>query len=81
MGIPNTLPEQQGDPGGESLVISPSRPCEDELVRQWRQARCERMGYEEAAASALAFDLTVDLHLLERLLAAGCSHELARRIV
>ena len=73
--------DTRGSEGDEPMLVSPARPCEDELVRAWRVGRAERLGYVQAEAEAIALDLTIDLHLLERLLKRGCNPELALRIV
>ncbi len=73
--------DARGSEGDEPVAVSPARPCEDELVRAWRQERAERLGYVQADTETIALDLTIDLHLLERLLSGGCAPELALRIV
>ncbi len=73
--------DTRGSEGDEPMLVSPARPCENELVRAWRRERAERLGYVRAEAETIALDLTIDLHLLERLLRGGCAPELALRIV
>lgn len=61
-------------------------------VLQWRTARAIAQGFGEEDATVIAADVLIvgetreedsgiDLHLVDRLLEAGCPHELARRIV
>ena len=73
--------DTRGAEGDEPMLVSPARPCEDELVRLWRAEFAARLGYDQAEAEAIALDLTIDLHLLRRLLRSGCAPELALRIV
>jgi len=54
---------------------------EIERIEQWRAEALERAGYEPRAAAELASRLDIDLHLASDLLAAGCSEELALKIL
>jgi hypothetical protein len=54
---------------------------EIERIEQWRAEALERAGYEPHAAAELAARLDIDLHLASDLLAAGCSQELALKIL
>ncbi len=65
----------------EATVEVVEAPSEDERVIAWRQERIVRMGYGDDEAASLASESSVDLHYLEGLLVAGCSLELAKRIV
>jgi hypothetical protein len=49
-------------------------------IRHWRRERFMGLGFSHADASALAKS-DADLHLTGDLLAAGCAHEIAFRIV
>ena len=52
-----------------------------ERVEQWRAEALERVGYDAAAAAALAARHDVDLHLAIELLENGCPLETALRIL
>lgn len=54
---------------------------EVELVVTWRADQLELAGYGAAAAAELAGRVDVDLHVATGLLAAGCSAELALKIL
>jgi GrpB-like predicted nucleotidyltransferase (UPF0157 family) len=47
----------------------------------WRMEQLLSAGYKHVIADALAADPRVDLHLACDLVAGGCSHDLAYRIV
>ena len=57
------------------------RPSEGERVLLWRAEELERAGYSAAAASALAAQGDVDLHVALQLAKNGCSHSTALRIL
>ncbi len=54
---------------------------EDERVLLWRVDALERAGYDEEAAVALALRRDVDLHWAIELVARGCPHATAVRIL
>ena len=54
---------------------------EVELVVTWRADQQELAGFGAAAAAELAGRVDVDLHVATGLLAAGCSAELALKIL
>lgn len=58
-------------------------PDETEVARiiRWRRAELERAGYDKLAATTIAMDTEVDLHLATDLLRRGCSPKLALRIL
>ena len=54
---------------------------ESERVERWRVEELERAGYDAAQAQVFARRPEVDLHLAVDLVARGCAHELALRIL
>ncbi len=57
-------------------------PSEDEIaVLMWRFERLVEVGYPLEIAQTVAFRTDVDLHYARRLVMAGCSPELAARIL
>jgi hypothetical protein len=54
---------------------------ENEVIEAWRAEELERAGYPAQAAAQIAIRQDIDLHRAIDLLAAGCSVELALRIV
>ena len=54
---------------------------EIERIERWRAEALERAGYDAPAARELAARLDVDLHRATDLLLAGCSQDLALRIL
>jgi hypothetical protein len=58
-----------------------TKDTEQEKIERWRAAELERAGYDAGAARLLAGRADVDLHHAIDLLRAGCSHELALRIL
>jgi len=54
---------------------------EDERVILWRVDMLERAGYDDEAAVTLALRRDVDLHLAVELVARGCPHATALRIL
>ena len=58
-----------------------TKDTEQEKIERWRAAELERAGYDTGAARLLAGRADVDLHHAIDLLRAGCSHELALRIL
>lgn len=57
------------------------RLSEGERVLLWRAEELERAGYSVAAASALAAQRDVDLHVALELPKNGCPHSTALRIL
>ena len=53
---------------------------EETRVRRWRRSQFIALGFSASDASALT-KAPVDLAEVRRLVAAGCPHEVARRIV
>jgi hypothetical protein len=49
-------------------------------VRRWRFEQFIELGFSESASATLA-EAHVDLSLVRRMMAAGCPHETASRIV
>jgi hypothetical protein len=54
---------------------------ETERVESWRAQELERAGYSRRDSAQLAQRFDVDLHFAVELVARGCSHELAMRIL
>jgi hypothetical protein len=52
---------------------------EDDAVLSWRFDQLCLLGFEDVEAVFLAYS-ELDLHLLRRLVAAGCPHQLAVKI-
>jgi hypothetical protein len=65
-------PEDEDDVRGSSEI---------ERVYSWRQSRLAALGVTREAAMLLAADTRLDVHELERLLAAGCPLATALRIL
>ena len=57
------------------------RETEDDRVLQWRIDRLLEAGYSGEAALIIALDNRIDLHRATGLLAAGCAHDTALRIL
>lgn len=53
---------------------------EEERLIRWHRDRLIALGWPKADADNLAREFDVDLHLLEQLLARGCTREQAWRI-
>jgi hypothetical protein len=53
----------------------------NERVLFWRAEVLERAGYEDGAVVQLAARADIDLHLAVKLVARGCPHETALRIL
>ncbi len=64
----------------EDVVVEELRAGEDERVLDWRFDAFERAGFNPIAALALASS-GVDHHSAASLLANGCSHDAALRIL
>ena len=73
---PFELAQPPAYPGGAD-----NRPSEAERVCAWRLERARRQGFRPAVAEEVAGESRLDLHDLDRLLGAGCRHELALRIL
>jgi hypothetical protein len=54
---------------------------ETELVEAWRAEQLEMAGYGAQDALQLAMRFDVDLHIAVGLVARGCPHELALKIL
>jgi hypothetical protein len=54
---------------------------EHERIERWRLEGLERAGYSPEEAARLAANPEVDLHGAIELLARGCDHQLALRIL
>ena len=63
--------------------VDDGRGAEDEQVRItcWRVERLVAAGYDGETALAIGIDFSIDLHAAIDLLRAGCSPELAGRIL
>lgn len=61
---------------GEELVLG-----EEERVILWRVDVLEKAGYDEEAVVALALRRDIDLHRAVELIARGCPHGTALRIL
>ena len=65
----------------EPVLIQRPRGSENERVLDWRFDVLEEAGFNPVAALALANLQSIDLHVAVGLLANGCSHDTARRIL
>ena len=65
---------------GERAEAKRSGLPEETRVRRWRRSQFIALGFNASDASALT-KAPVDLAEVRRLVAAGCPHEVARRIV
>jgi len=65
----------------EPVLIQRPRGSENERVLDWRFDVLEEAGFNPVAALALANLQSIDLHVAVGLLANGCSHETALRIL
>ena len=54
---------------------------EVERIEQWRAEELERAGYSVRVAARIAARHDVDLHTAVDLVASGCPHELALKIL
>lgn len=72
-------------PGPNTWVKMPATEVtpfdEYAVIRAWRALELERAGYPAEAAAEIADRYDIDLHRAVDLLGAGCSVELALRIV
>ena len=57
------------------------RETEDDRVLQWRVGRLLEAGYSGEAALIIGLDHGIDLHRATGMLAAGCPHDTALRIL
>ena len=73
---PSAAEEQGVD---QTLILRP-RGSEDERVLDWRFDALEQAGFNPIAALALA-ESSVDHHAAANLLASGCPHDTALRIL
>ena len=65
----------------DSLDLSDDRPeTEADKVERWRISVCLDLGYDTETALSIAVS-DADIHVLAKLIADGCSLELAARIV
>lgn len=69
---------EHGSP--DETLVTDTREGEAERVREWRLDRATRQGYDAETAARIAGDGSVDQHLIDRLLGAGCTPELALRV-
>lgn len=65
---------------GERAKLKRSGLAEATRVRRWRRSQFIALGFSASDASALT-KAPVDLGEVRRLVAAGCPHDVARRIV
>jgi hypothetical protein len=65
---------------GERAEAKPSGLPEETRVRRWRRSQFIALGFSANDASALT-KAPVDLAEVRRLVAAGCPHDVARRIL
>ena len=65
---------------GDRAEAKPSGLPEETRVRRWRRSQFIALGFSANDASALT-KAPVDLAEVRRLVAAGCPHDVARRIV
>jgi len=65
---------------GERAETRRSGPPEATRIRRWRRSQLIALGFSASAASELT-KAPVDLGEVRRLVAAGCPHDVARRIL
>jgi hypothetical protein len=65
---------------GERAETTRTGLPEETRVRRWRRSQFIALGFSASDAAALT-KAPVDLAEVRRLVAAGCPHEVARRIV
>jgi len=65
---------------GDRVEVRRSGLPEATRVRRWRKSQFLALGFSASDANALT-KAPVDLGEVRRLVAAGCPHEVARRIV
>jgi hypothetical protein len=58
-----------------------TQETEQERIQRWRAGELVRVGFEPAAAAAIAARFDVDLHDAIALVRAGCEPELALQIL
>jgi hypothetical protein len=63
------------------MIAAETEIRETELVEAWRAEQLETAGYGAQAAAELAIRHDVDLHIAVGLVARGCPHELALKIL
>ena len=78
-GHPHPLTSYDGDFGQVSTEMTYVGNHPEEVLR-WRQKRFRDLGFDDHVADNLA-DEKVDLTQMESLLAKGCAHDLALRIL
>ena len=61
--------------------VADALETELQTVERWRRDRLERAGYDPVIANLLASDHTVNLHDAIAMLRAGCTQNLAVRIL
>lgn len=65
---------------GDRVEVRRSGLSEATRVRRWRRSQLLALGFSKRDASELT-KARVDLGEVRRLVAAGCTHEIVRRIV
>lgn len=76
---PTATPDEDWEAKVEAAKYEPS--LEERKLRSWRERRLRQMGFEGAFLDVLAELPGVKLHDIEDLLARGCSHNDAARIL
>ena len=70
------------EPASDVLqTVADGLETELQNVERWRRDELERAGYSDVIADLLASDHTVDLHDAIAMIRAGCSQNLAIRIL
>jgi hypothetical protein len=76
---PSATPHEDWASRVEAAKYEPT--LEERKLRSWRERRLTQMGFEGAFLDVLAGTPAVRLHDVEALLARGCSHDDAARIL
>jgi hypothetical protein len=64
----------------EQLHVDSLRTDERTMIRRWRRGQFLRLGFSLNQAQRLT-NASVDLDQMRKLIAAGCPHEIAQRIL
>jgi hypothetical protein len=64
----------------EQVHLDPNAVDEQTAIRRWRRRQFLRLGFSLHQAQRLT-NASVDLDQMRKLIAAGCPHEIAQRIL
>ena len=74
-------PPPEPEPAPEALPDPEPLSSSELKVLHWRVTEFERMGFSVLHSGMLAALRHIDLHKVERMLAGGCSHDTALKIL